>query len=125
LAAIDRFLSGVSDWHCADGGRGCLVGRLMCDGAQSEPRIAARVAEHRMALRSALDVALNRAAAAGEITREGLKERRDLVVAVVLGMNLAVQAGYDAAALRSLARAGRAQVGSWAIPARVAQDPVS
>jgi TetR/AcrR family transcriptional repressor of nem operon len=113
LAAIDRFLAGLSDWHCADGGRGCLVGRLMCDGAQVEPRIAARVAEHRTALRAALDAALARAAAAGEIPAGGLRERRDLVVAVVLGLNLAVQAGYDVTALRGLARAGRAQVASW------------
>ena len=41
---------------------------------------------------------------------------RILVVAVVLGMDLAVQAGDDVPALGSLARAGRLQIASWATP---------
>ncbi len=119
LAAIDRFLAGLSDWHCAEGGRGCLVGRLMCEGAGSEPRIAERVRAFRATLRAALDAALSRAAEAGEIPAEGLEERRDLVVAIVLGLNLAVQAGYDVPSLRALSRAGRAQVASWGSAAMV------
>jgi AcrR family transcriptional regulator len=113
LAAIDRFLADLSDWHCAEGGRGCLVGRLMCEGARAEPRIAERVGAFRRTLRAALDAALRRAAEAGEIPAEAVGERRDLVVAIVLGLNLAVQAGYDVASLRALSRAGRAQVASW------------
>ena len=120
LAAIDRFLAGLCDWHLAEGGRGCLVGRLMCEGAGAEPRIAARVGEYRAVLRSAIDAALARAVAAGEIAAEGQEERRNLVVAVILGLNLALQAGYDADAHRALADAGRAQVASWAAPAAVA-----
>ncbi|MGE4032033.1 MAG: TetR/AcrR family transcriptional regulator [Thermoleophilia bacterium] len=119
LASVDRFIAALSDWHRADGGRGCMVGRLMCEGAQSEPRVAARVAVYRAGLREALDAALARAAAAGEIPADDLDGRRDLVVAVVLGMNLAVQAGYDDAGLAALARAGRAQVASWARPAEI------
>jgi TetR/AcrR family transcriptional repressor of nem operon len=114
LAAIDRFLGALSDWHCADAGRGCMIGRLMCEGAQAEPKIEERVRGYRATLRSALDAALARAVAAGEIAQERLEERRDLVIAIVLGLNLAVQAGYDIPAQRELARAGRAQVRSWA-----------
>lgn len=114
LAAIDGFLASLSDWHRADGGRGCMVGRLMCEGSGSDPRIAARVAEYRAVLRAGLDAALGRAVEAGEIPATGLDERRDLVVAVVLGLNLAVQAGYDPAAQAALARAGRAQIAGWA-----------
>lgn len=113
LAAIDGFLAGLSDWHCADGGRGCMIGRLMCEGAQAEPRIARRVGEYRVALRAALDAALARAREAGEIPADGLDERRQMVVAVILGMNLAVQAGYDEPAQRALAGAARAQVAGW------------
>jgi TetR/AcrR family transcriptional repressor of nem operon len=120
LAAIDRFLAGLCDWHLAEDGRGCLVGRLMCEGAGSEPRIAARVGEYRAVLRAAIDAALARAAARGEIAPEGLEERRNLVVAVILGLNLALQAGYDPAAHRALADAGRAQVAAWAVRAPVA-----
>jgi len=120
LAAIDRFLAGLRDWHLAEGGRGCLVGRLMCEGAGAEPRIAARVAEYRTVLRAAIDAALARAAEAGEIPADGLDERRNLVVAVILGMNLALQAGYDADAHRALADAGRGQVASWAVRGAVA-----
>jgi AcrR family transcriptional regulator len=117
LAAIDRFLADLSDWHRADGGRGCMVGRLMCEGAGTDPRIAARVADYRTILRAALDAALARAVEAGEIPAGGLEERRDLVVAVVLGLNLAMQAGYDPVAQEALVRAGRAQVAGWAAQA--------
>ncbi|WP_217913676.1 TetR/AcrR family transcriptional regulator [Miltoncostaea marina] len=120
LSAIDAFLAGLSDWHCADGGRGCLIGRLMCDGAHEEPPIAARVGEYRRALRAALDAALARAVRAGELPAGGLEERRELLVAVILGMNLAVRAGYDVEAQRALARAGRAQVAAWRLDPRVA-----
>lgn len=116
LSAIDRFLADLSDWHRADGGRGCMVGRLMCEGAGTDPRIAARVAGYRTLLRGALDAALARAAAAGEIPAHDLEERRDLIVAVVLGLNLAIQAGYDPAAQEALVRAGRAEVAGWARP---------
>jgi hypothetical protein len=51
--------------------------------------------------------------AAGEIPGGDLERRRDLVVAVVLGMNLALQAGDDDAAHRAIAEAGRAQVAAW------------
>lgn len=116
LSAIDRFLAGLSEWHRADGGRGCMVGRLMCEGAGADARIAARVADYRTILRAGLDAALARAVEAGEIPPGGLDERRNLIVAVVLGLNLAVQAGYDPAAQRALAAAGRAQLASWAAP---------
>lgn len=120
LAAIDRFLAGLCDWHLAEHGRGCLVGRLMCEGAGAEPRIAARVGEYRTVLRGAIDAALARAVAAGEIAATGLEERRNLVVAVILGLNLAMQAGYDPEAHRALADAGRVQVASWAVREPVA-----
>lgn len=122
LAAIDAFIAGLSDWHCAEGGRGCLIGRLMCDGAHEDPHIAARVGEYRRALRSALDAALARAVRAGEMAAEGVEERRELLVAVILGMNLAVRAGYDIGAQRGLARAGRAQVAAWRMGPEPAAD---
>ncbi|MGD9696492.1 MAG: TetR/AcrR family transcriptional regulator [Thermoleophilia bacterium] len=115
LAAIDRFLAGLSDWHTADGVRGCLIGRLMCETSSPGPGVAARLDRWRAGLEGALDAALGRAVRAGEIAPEGLDGRRSLVIAVVLGMNLAVQAGFDVAAQRDLARAGRAQVASWAL----------
>jgi TetR/AcrR family transcriptional regulator, transcriptional repressor for nem operon len=106
LAAIDRFLADLSDWHAADGGRGCMVGRLMCEGAHSDPRVAARVGAYRATIRAAL--------ATGESEAGALEERRDLVIAVVLGLNLAIQSGDDPERSRALARAGRAQVAAWA-----------
>jgi len=124
LAAIDRFLADLIDWHLAEGGRGCLVGRLMCEGAQAEPRIARRVGEYRLVLRGAIDAALARAAATGEIPAEGLVDRRNLVVAVVLALNLAGQAGYDVEALRALVGAGRAQVAAWRERPRVPEAAV-
>jgi TetR/AcrR family transcriptional regulator, transcriptional repressor for nem operon len=113
LDAIDAFVAGLSDWHVRDGVRGCMIGRLMAEGAGAEPRVAARVEAYRRSLRGALEAALERAAAAGEIPGEGREVRRDLVVGVVLGMNLAVQAGYSVEAQRALARAARAQIAAW------------
>lgn len=115
LVAIDRFLAELGDWHRADGGRGCMVGRLMCEGADADPRVAARVGEYRRTIRAALDAALARAVASGEIPADGLDERRDLVITMVLGLNLAVQAGFDATAHRGLTQACRRQIAGWNI----------
>jgi TetR/AcrR family transcriptional regulator, transcriptional repressor for nem operon len=117
LDAIDAFVAGLSDWHVRDGVRGCMIGRLMAEGAGAEPRVAARVEAYRRSLRGALEAALERAVALGEIPAEGRQMRRDLVVGVVLGMNLAVQAGYSVEAQRALARAARAQVAAWRVSA--------
>lgn len=114
LASIDRFLAGLSAWHLADGGRGCMVGRLMCDGVGGLPAVGARVAGYRAGLRDAIMAALARAAAAGELAPGDDERRADLVTAVVLGMNLAVQAEYPPERQRALADAGRAQVALWA-----------
>ena len=113
LAAIDRFLADLGAWHAADGGRGCLVGRFVADGAGEEPSIAAHLDDHRTGLRAALDAALARAAQAGEIDGADLGARRDLLLAVILGLNLAIQAGYPPASHAALVDASRAQVAAW------------
>lgn len=114
LGAIDRFLAGLSEWHLADGGRGCMVGRLMCDGLDDLPAVAAGIAAFRRSLREAVSAALDRAVARGEIAPGDNEHRMDLVSAIVLGMNLSVRAGDPPERQRALAEAGRAQVASWA-----------
>ncbi len=117
LSAIDRFLAGLSEWHRADGGRGCMVGRLMCDGVDDLPAAPAGVVGYRRDLRHAVGAALTRAEAAGEVSPADHDRRCDLVSAVVLGMNLSVRAGDAPERQRALADAGRAQVASWALTA--------
>lgn len=113
LAALDRFLAGLGDWLRADGVRGCMIGRVMSEGPVTEPAAAARIGEYRTRLRAALAAAMGRAVAGGEIPAADVDDRIRVVIGMVLGLNMAVQAGYDAEEIDAMVRADRAEVARW------------
>lgn len=113
LDALDRFLAGLGDWLTADGGRGCMVSRLMAEGPRPSRAVDDRLTAHRAELRAAVTGALERAARAGEIPEGTVGSRTSLVVAAVLGMNLAAQSGWDPEAHRALTRDVREEVLRW------------
>jgi TetR/AcrR family transcriptional regulator, transcriptional repressor for nem operon len=113
LASVDRFFAGLGDWLAEDGARGCLIGRLMSERAHPEPDVEERLAHYRAKLRRSLEAALGRAAKAGEIREDTVQSRAGVLVAMVLGLNLAVQAGYDRESRQELALAIRGEIGHW------------
>jgi len=113
LADLERFFADLERWQLADGTRGCLIGRLMGEGAGEEPRVAAHVRAYRAELLAALEAALERAAAAGEIAPGAARDRAEILVAVAFGMNLAIQAGFGPEVVRRHAAAARAEIRSW------------
>lgn len=112
LAAVAGFLARLEDWLLADGGRGCMVGRLMAETPPSD-EVAAGLAAYRDDLRAAIAAALGRAAAAGEIARDSVDGRVEVVFGMVLGLNLALRAGLPHDEIRGLAAADRAEVLRW------------
>jgi TetR/AcrR family transcriptional repressor of nem operon len=110
IAALDRFFVRLGAWH-AEGGRGCLIGRLLCEAPAPGPA-APRLAAYRVRLRAALAAALRRAADLGEIPGEGVDRRADLLVGAVLGLNLAHQSGLGETHT-ALVEAVRAELGAW------------
>jgi len=113
LQAIDAFLEGLSAWLLADGTRGCLLGKMMSESDPPEPVVASRVAAWHEEIRAALTAALLRASEAGEIHADDVDDRVALIVGIVLGMNLAVNAGFGASEVGAIAAAGRAEVARW------------
>ena len=122
LASVDRFFARLGDWLTADGARGCLIGRMMSERAQPEPDIEERLAQYRAKLRDVFETALGRAAAAGELPRDTVQSRASVLVAMVLGLNLAIQAGYDGESQRALARGIRGEIARWGGASRTAAD---
>jgi TetR/AcrR family transcriptional repressor of nem operon len=113
LAALDRFFSDLADWLAEDDGRGCLIGRLMSEPDRPDPRLQAPVDRYRSRLRAAVGGALSRAAEDGDVPTDTVESRTGVLVGMVLGLNQAVQAGYDPAAQRRLADAIRSEIGRW------------
>jgi TetR/AcrR family transcriptional regulator, copper-responsive repressor len=113
LDAVDRFLAGLGEWLRADGVRGCLVSRLMAEGLASDPVLGPPMGLYRADIRAAIAAALRRAAAAGEIPAGTVAARTQVIVAAVLGMNLAAQSGWPLGAHRDLTEGVRAEVAAW------------
>jgi AcrR family transcriptional regulator len=113
LQAIDAFLKGLSAWLLADGTRGCLLGKMMSESDPPEPVVASRVAAWHQEIRAALTAALVRASEAGEIRADDVDDRVALIVGIVLGMNLAVNAGFGELEVKAIGAAGRAEVARW------------
>jgi len=113
LDAVDAFLSALARWLLADDTRGCLIGRMMSEGGAPEPVVVRRLGAYREDLRAALGAALSRAAAAGEVRPEDAGARVSLLVGAVLGLNLAVQAGFGAPEVEEIAAGTRAEVADW------------
>lgn len=112
LAAIDEFFTRIERWLLEDG-RGCLMGRLMGEGAARDQRVASRLAIYRDSLAAALAAALTAAAERGEISSRSVDARTDLLVGAVFGLNMAVQANLAPDAVRAMAEAARAEVADW------------
>ncbi len=117
LEAIDAFLEGLSAWLLADGTRGCLLGKMMSESDPPEPVVASRLALWHDEIRAALNAALVRASQAGEIQADDVDDRVALIVGIVLGMNLAVNAGFGEFEVEAIGAAGRAEVARWRLGA--------
>lgn len=116
LGAVDAFLASLCAWLVADDTRGCLIGRMMSEGGDREPAVVRRLGAYREELRAALGAALSRAAAAGEVRPGDAQARVSLLVGAVLGLNLAVQAGFGAPEIEEIAAGTRAEVAGWRLP---------
>ncbi len=116
LDAVDAFLAGLAAWLVADGTRGCLIGRLMSESGPPEAVVTRRLAAYRRDLRGALGATLARAAEAGEIPGCSVDARVSLLVGTVLGLNLAVQAGFGPSEVEAIAAGARAEVARWRRP---------
>lgn len=112
LGAIEEFFTRIERWLLEDG-RGCLMGRLMGEGAGRDPRVSQRLAVYRDSLAEALGAALGTAAERGEIPPASVAGRTELLVGAVFGLNLAAQANLGSDAVRAMAEATRAEVADW------------
>ena len=116
LGAVDAFFASLCAWLVADDTRGCLIGRMMSEGPEPEPDVAGRLRAYLEDLRAALGAALARAAVAGEVRPGDAEARVSLLVGAVLGLNLAVQAGFGSPEVEGIAAGTRAEVAGWRFP---------
>jgi TetR/AcrR family transcriptional repressor of nem operon len=112
FAAVDQFFRKIERWLLEDG-RGCLMGRLMGEGAARDLRVADRLSIYRDSLANALSAALTTAAYRGEISRASVGSRTQVLVGAVFGLNMAVQANLGPDAISSMAAATRREVADW------------
>ena len=116
MAALEAFVRGLGRWIAGDGKRGCMLINLMAEDGGSTPEVARRTHAYRERLRTAFQRALRRAEQADETEAGHAAARADLLVALVLGINVAARGGATAAELRRLVAGMRAQIRGWMVP---------
>ncbi|MGI9334427.1 MAG: TetR/AcrR family transcriptional regulator [Gammaproteobacteria bacterium] len=115
LAAIDGFLNALCAWLTRTPGCGCLLTNAMLEASDDVQRraIEVRASRYRDRVRSALRECLVRAAADGQIAQATVESRTDLLMAIVLGLNVAARTAESDGELARMVGAGRAEVARW------------
>ena len=111
LASIDAFLAALGEW-LALGQRGCMLVNMMVEDGGGSPEISARTRGYRMRLRQAFEGALERATSLGEL-EPPIEHRANMLVAVVIGLNVAARGGAAGPELAALVSGTRAEVTRW------------
>lgn len=94
--AIERFLDALVDWISSQSHPGCLMLNIAAE-MSDQPEITDRATRYRARVRAALDAALQ--------SKPGSAASVDLVLAGVLGLNLAAASGAQRAELTAMADA--------------------
>ena len=115
LDAISEFLVALGAWVTRDGRRGCMITNLMAEDGGQSAAITSRAAAYRARVRSSLRSALERAQALGEIEDDGLQRKADLLMALILGINVATRGGATHVEVSRLLDAAVTEVGSWRV----------
>ncbi len=95
---------------------GCLMVNSMVEFGGADEAVAKHHAKHLDRLRGAIGAALKRAASLGEIPREGVETKRDLVLSLVLGVTVAARAGLRQANVAAMVESVRTQICAWSAP---------
>lgn len=113
LASIARFFTDLTDWISDADRRGCMLINLMAEDGAATPAICDRVEAYRIRTRSALAAALVRAHESGEVAEDTSEVRADLLVALVMGLDIAARGGASERELGALLRAIHVQIEGW------------
>ncbi|MGI9599158.1 MAG: TetR/AcrR family transcriptional regulator [Acidimicrobiales bacterium] len=104
-AYFDRLEAGI--------GCGCLLVALMGELSDEVDDVVARTAHYRRDISASIGAALDRAVTIGEIAASTAEARADLLMATVLGVNIAARGGADQAELTRLLDAARDELDNW------------
>lgn len=113
IDAIDGFLVALGQWVTGDGRKGCMLINMMAEDGGRTSALRDRTDRYRGRVRLAVLHALERGARAGEIAFDALDIRADLLMAMVLGLNIAARGGIDTGEIERLLAAARHQLEAW------------
>lgn len=113
LAAVDRFFADLCRWVTHDGRRGCMLINMMAEDGGETDAITKRARAYRARVRSVLRKTLERAQREGETGDIDPNDCADLLLALVLGFNIAARGGASDSELAALMGAARAQIRTW------------
>lgn len=115
LASVDCFFVALARWVTQDGKSGCMLINMMAEDGGSTACVTQRTRRYRERVREGLRQGLGRAASLGEIENDGLDDRADLLVGLVLGLNIAARGRASQDEQSRLLAAVRSQLRSWKV----------
>ena len=113
LRGIEHFFTDLAHWVTHDGRRGCMLINMMAEDGTATGSIKRRTRNYRQRVKLALRDTLQRAVDSGEAQTGNVDERANLLLALVLGFNIAARGGASAHELKALLGAVSVQVNSW------------
>ena len=109
LQDIDRYLEVLSSKL----GNGCLLVALMGETDEDLDAISKRTTQYRKTLHAAMKKVLVRAAKAGELAESQIAIRADVLIALVLGINVAARDGSNNKEAKRMISSVRAEIKTW------------
>ena len=113
LEALDQFFASLESWIQREGRRGCLLVNMMAEDGGTTNELTKIARHYRVRMTQAFSATLHRAVSLGELPASDVTSRAALLVAQVLGINLAARAGAGSTELRDLIGSTRDQISRW------------
>ena len=104
-----RFVDSLITWISAPGREGCLLLNLLAEKGAADPALVERARTYRQRLRLAFARTLRNADA------DDAERRAEMLLAGVLGVNIAARSGADELELAALGDSLRCQIAEWTL----------
>ncbi|MEL7372324.1 MAG: TetR/AcrR family transcriptional regulator [Myxococcota bacterium] len=111
--AFEVFFDDLGHWVTHDGRHGCFIINVMAENGGERADLTRRTRRYRNRMRRVFESALKSAADAGETDPDQVSTRASMLVAMILGINVAARGGASAKEMTQMIDGTRRTVRLW------------